>query len=252
MPRKSPGKSLGMNLAEKIIAFNQALTSEELIPEGIRIMNPYRENPEAFRVSSLFYRKYYADDQPRRFILGINPGRFGAGVTGIPFTDTFRLRDHCGLEFPGLTSRETSSAFVYGMIEAYGGPELFYNHYFISAVCPLGFVKMNARGREVNFNYYDDPLLLETMEPFMVCSLEAQIGFGMLRDVCFCLGNNKNYHYLVRLNKRKGYFGEVIPLEHPRFIMQYRMKQKESFITRYLEAFHSRPFPRSQGNAPKM
>ena len=96
MPRKSPGKSLGMNLAEKIIAFNQALTFEEPIPEGIRIMNPYRENPEAFRVSSLFYRKYYADDQPRRFILGINPGRFGAGVTGIP----------CGIRTPEFTGIE--------------------------------------------------------------------------------------------------------------------------------------------------
>ncbi len=230
-----------MTLAEKIIAFNQALTFEEPLPEGIRIMNPYRENQDAFRVSSLFYQKYYADDRPRRFIMGINPGRLGAGVTGIPFTDTFRLRDHCGIEFPGLTSRETSSAFIYEMINAYGGPEQFYRHYFISAVCPLGFVKTNARGREVNFNYYDDPRLQETMEPFMIRSLEDQLAFGMLRDTCFCLGNNKNYHYLVKLNKKKGYFGEIIPLEHPRFIMQYRMKQKESFIAKYLSLLNIRP-----------
>ncbi len=236
-----------MNLAEKIIAFNQALSFEESLPEGIRIMNPYRENLEAFRVSSLFYRKYYSNTHPRRLIMGINPGRFGAGVTGIPFTDTYRLKEFCGLDIPGLTSRETSSAFVYEMIGAYGGPEYFYNDFFITATCPLGFVKVNSGGREVNFNYYDDPLLLEIMEPFMIRSLETQLGFGFLCDTCFCLGNNKNFHYLNALNKQKGYFGEIIPLEHPRFIMQYRMKQKEHFIMRYLEVLQSRPFPRSPG-----
>jgi hypothetical protein len=223
-----------MTLADHIIRFNEALSFEEPLPGGIRIMNPYRDNPDALRVSSLFYRKYYSTPHPRRLILGINPGRLGAGVTGIPFTDTFRLKTFCNLEIPGLTSRETSSAFVYDMISAYGGPEHFYNHFFISAVCPLGFVKTNPRGTEVNFNYYDDPRLQETMEPFMVRSLEEQIAFGFLTDRCYCLGNNKNYRTLLRLNKEKGWFGEIIPLEHPRFIMQYRLKQKEAFITKYL------------------
>jgi len=49
-------------------------------------MNPFRENPEALIVSGKFYKKYYNDNNPRFLILGINPGRFGAGVTGIPFT----------------------------------------------------------------------------------------------------------------------------------------------------------------------
>ncbi len=223
-----------MLLAEKIIRFNEALTFEEPLPEGIRIMNPYRDSPDALRVSSLFYRKYYSDNHPRRLILGINPGRFGAGVTGIPFTDTYRLREFCELEIPGLTSRETSSAFVYEMINAYGGPEQFYHDFFISAVCPLGFVKINDKDREVNYNYYDDPRLQEIMEPFMVRTIEKQLSFGFLTDRCYCLGNNKNYRYLLKLNQKKGWFGEIIPLEHPRFIMQYRLKQKETYIDKYL------------------
>lgn len=80
-------------------------------------------------------------------------------MTGIPFTDSFRLKEVCGLEIPGLTTFETSSVFVYDMIKAYGGAESFYLDYFISAVCPLGFVRMNDKGREVNYNYYDDPLV---------------------------------------------------------------------------------------------
>ena len=71
-----------MNLAEKIIAFNQALSFEESLPEGIRIMNPYRENLEAFRVSSLFYRKYYSNTHPRRLIMGINPGDLAPALPG--------------------------------------------------------------------------------------------------------------------------------------------------------------------------
>jgi hypothetical protein len=87
--------------------------------------------------------------------LGINPGRFGAGVTGIPFTDTKRLEEKCWLTIEGLTTYEPSSVFVYDVIEAYGGVEKFYSDYYISSVCPLGFVKFNEKGKEINYNYYD-------------------------------------------------------------------------------------------------
>lgn len=224
-----------MTFAHRIIGFNSNLKFEEPLPEGIRIMNPFAENPDAFRISSLFYRKYYSDNYPRRLILGINPGRFGAGVTGIPFTDSFRLKEVCGLEIPGLTTFETSSVFVYDMIKAYGGAESFYLDYFISAVCPLGFVRMNDKGREVNYNYYDDPLVQKTMLPFIVSSLEKQLGFGIDRERCYCLGKNKNYRFLEKLNGEKGYFHSIVPLEHPRFIMQYRLREKEQFIADYLK-----------------
>ncbi len=63
-------------------------------------MNPFKENPDALAISSAFYKKYYDDHRMRRLILGINPGRFGAGVTGIPFTDTKRLTEKCREVFP--------------------------------------------------------------------------------------------------------------------------------------------------------
>ena len=34
-------------------------------------------------------------------------------------------------------------------------------------------------------------------------------------------------------------FDEIIPLPHPRFIMQYRRKQKQQFIDQYLHALNS-------------
>ena len=40
------------------------------------------------------------------------------------------------------------------------------------------------------------------------------------------VGSNKKYHF----------FKEIIPLEHPRFIMQYNSKRKDEFIMKYLNA----------------
>ena len=79
--------------ADKIIAFNQSLSFTGALPDGIRIMNPFQENPVVLDISSTFYKKYYGDDQPRHLILGINPGRHGAGLTGVPFTDPKRLKE---------------------------------------------------------------------------------------------------------------------------------------------------------------
>jgi len=224
-----------MTFAEKIIDFNLSLRFDKSLPEGIRMMNPFQDNPEALEASSQFYRKYYSDHLPRKLILGINPGRFGAGVTGIPFTDTKRLKEICGIEIGNVVTHETSSVFVYEFIEAYGGASVFYRDYYISAVCPLGFVQTGKNGKEINLNYYDNLDLQKVSGDFIVRSLEQQLSFGIDRECCFCFGNNKNFKYLSALNQEKGYFRMIVPLEHPRFIMQYRSKQKELYIEKYLE-----------------
>ena len=170
-------------------------------------------------------------------IVGINPGRLGAGVTGVPFTDSYRLLEKCGIVIDGLVTYEPSSVFVYDVVDAYGGAESFYRDFYITSVSPLGFVKFNSKNREVNFNYYDDAVLQQVIEPFIIASLEHQLDFGIDRSCCFCMGTNKNYNYLSQLNWQKGYFREIVPLEHPRFVMQYRLKQKEDYIKKYIAAF---------------
>ncbi len=55
-------------------------------PRGVEVLNPYLDD-EVMKLCKIFYDKYYNDDRGRVFIVGINPGRFGAGITGIPFTD---------------------------------------------------------------------------------------------------------------------------------------------------------------------
>lgn len=222
--------------ADKVIAFNERLHFSGTLPAGIRLMNPFREDESVLPVSSAFYKKYYDDMHPRRLILGINPGRLGGGATGVPFTDPKRLKEKCGIVFPGPITHETSSVFVYDVIEAYGGVEAFYRKFFIHSICPLGFTALKDSGKEVNYNYYDSKELTEAVYDFIVENLRKQIKLGVAADVCFCMGTGKNEAFLRTLNKKYGFFGEIIALEHPRFVMQYKSKFKHVYIDKYLAA----------------
>ncbi len=220
--------------ADRVIAFNERLTLDIPLPEGIRVMNPFTENPQALAASSAFYRKFYNDNRERRLILGINPGRHGAGVTGIPFTDTKRLVEKCGLGIDGLHTHEPSSVFVYDVIEAYGGVHNFYNDFYINSPSPLGFVTMNENGREVNYNYYDSKELQTLLTGFMVSSIRAHISKGIITDRAFCLGTGKNFRFLEKLNQKHRFFEHLIPLEHPRYVMQYKSKHKSFYIDKFV------------------
>lgn len=227
-----------MTFAKKVLEFYNSLNYSGPLPSGINIMNPFRGNEHVVGVISEFYNRFYGDNHPRKLILGINPGRFGAGVTGIPFTDTIRLNEKCGIRFDRFRTYEPSSSFIYDMIEAYGGAEKFYSRFFVSAVCPLGFTRVNATGKVVNFNYYDDPTLIKMMYRFITESLKQQIQLGIDTSVCICLGTGKNDTFLRKLNAENHFFENIVTLEHPRFIMQYRAKRKEEYVRKYVEALN--------------
>jgi hypothetical protein len=216
-------------LSLKILNFFQQLKITAALPPGVEYMNPYQDE-KTFAVCSSFYNKYYHDLRQRKIILGINPGRFGAGTTGIPFTDPVKLETNCGIinEFPKKT--ELSADYIYMMIDAYGGPEKFYGDYYISALCPLGFVRDNK-----NLNYYDIRELQEAVEPFIIDCLERQLKFGIEQRIGFCLGEGANYKYLLKLNSRFHFFDAIEPLPHPRFIMQYKRKKIDEYLKLYLK-----------------
>jgi len=227
-----------ITLAERIIAFNKSLHYKGELPKGISIMNPFKESAKALAASSEFYKKYYSDNNQRKFIIGINPGRFGGGITGVPFTDPKRLLDKCGIKADFEKKHEPSSEFIYKMIDAYGGVESFYSKFYINSVSPLGFTATNDKGKEVNYNYYDCKDLLTDIMPFAVSSLKKQIALGLDTDVCYCLGTGKNMEILTKINSEHHFFGKIISLEHPRFIKQYKTKQEDAYIEKYITAFN--------------
>ncbi|CAL1517858.1 uracil-DNA glycosylase family protein [Chitinophaga sp. MM2321] len=226
-----------MTFADQIIQFNLGLHFEGVLPAGIRMMNPFRENPEIVPIMQQFYKKFYDDKQPRQLILGINPGRLGAGATGVPFTDTKRMAEKCGIDIPGFKTHEPSSVFIYDVIDAYGGLKKFYKQFYIGSVCPLGFTALKAGGKEVNYNYYDSAALIKAADKFIIASLRQQLKWNISREVCYLMGTGKNAVFFQALNAREKFFKEVVPLEHPRFVMQYKSKTKEDYIDKYLAAF---------------
>ena len=226
-----------MTFADKVIQFNKELDFNGTLPAGIRIMNPFKENPQVIGIMEQFYKKFYDDDNPRHLILGINPGRFGGGVTGIPFTDSKRLKSVCKIDYEGKETHEPSSVFVYEMIDAFGGAGYFYQNFYIHSICPLGFTSVKKDGKEINYNYYDSPALTAAVYDFMVENIQKQIDIGTYTDTCFCFGTGKNESFLRKLNAEHHFFKNIVALEHPRFIMQYKAKTKQQYIDKYIAAF---------------
>ena len=218
-----------MNFADKMLAFIQELRFPAALPDGIEVMTPF-DNAETMSACRSFYQKFYSDKQQRRMIIGINPGRFGGGVTGIPFTDPIRLQNDCGIENDWIKKQELSSLYIYEMIKAFGGTDIFYRQFYVTAVSPLGFTRAGK-----NLNYYDDKTLQEGIKPFVIDCLQKQFQFGIDRDIAFCLGDGKNFKYLSALNKEKSFFKKIVPLPHPRFIMQYKLKKKQQYIDQYIQ-----------------
>jgi hypothetical protein len=218
-----------MTFADYVIEFNRNLKLSIPVPPGVEVMNPFSDiNTQ--EISEKFYRKYYSDNDDRILILGINPGRFGGGITGIPFTDPVKLENYCQIPNPLKKVTEPSAGFVYDMIAAYGGTEKFYSKYFIHAVCPLGFTKGG-----INYNYYDSKELEKAVTPFILQSLKHILTFPVNSNTCYCLGNGKNFAFLSKLNSEHHFFNRIIPLPHPRWIVQYRRKKYDEFIGEYLK-----------------
>jgi hypothetical protein len=222
-------------LSDKILDFLFTLKFTVDLPAGVEVMSPFADE-ETARIVRIFYEKYYSDNNPRFCIIGINPGRFGGGVTGIPFTDPIRLEKECGIENNWPRKQELSSVFVYDMIRAFGGPEAFYSKLYFTSISPLGFTKAGK-----NLNYYDDKHLTERIVPFSVDCFRKQIAWGLNTSVAFCLGEGTNYKFLSKLNNEYKLFDKIIPFSHPRFIMQYKLKTKDLYIDKYLQEFSRLP-----------
>ena len=222
-----------LTIGQRIIAFNKGLQYTGKLPEGFAVLNPYLDNPETLQVMTSFYDKYYNDEVPRKFIIGINPSRHGAGVTGVPFTDTKHLENDCGIPMLSARTHEVSSVFVYDMIAQYGGVAAFYKDYYINSPFPLAIVRKNAQGNWLNANYYDDPELFALTRAYMIETLKKHIALGLDTNEVYILGK-KNATFLEKLNKEASLFKKMVVLEHPRYIEQYKSKEKQLYIDKFI------------------
>ena len=221
-------------IGEKVIKFNKNLSYTGKLPAGFRVLNPYLDNPETMVVMQEFYHKYYNDIIKRKFMIGINPSRHGAGVTGVPFTDTKRLESVCGIKMLSAHTHEVSSVFMYHMIKEYGGAQAFYKDVYINSPFPLAIIRQ-TNGKWLNANYYDDPALFEMVKGFMLESLKKHIKIGVDTSEVYILGR-KNAGFIRKLNNEEKLFDKMTVLDHPRYIQQYQSKNVQHYIDEYILA----------------
>lgn len=222
--------------ADRVIQFNKNLQYTGQLPSGYYVMNPFNDNPETMDVMQQFYNKYYSDNNSRKFIVGINPSRHGAGVTGVPFTDTKRLDSICGIKMNSAKTHEISSVYLYDVIQSYGGAESFYADFYINSPFPLAIIKEVKPGQFLNANYYDDAQLFLNVKDYMIETLRKHFELGLDRKEVFVLGK-RNAIFIDKLNREAELFDKLTILEHPRFIQQYKSKEKDLYIDKYLNAF---------------
>ncbi len=216
-----------MNIAEYIIDYYRHLRPYEALGDGVEYLDPFTDE-EVMKTVEWFYRRYYSGDEPRTLILGINPGRFGAGITGIPFTDPIKLQEVCGYENTYEKRAELSSDFVYQLIETYGGCERFYGDFIISSVSPLGYVKGGK-----NFNYYDSRAVFERLAPHLRKHILWHFQTSISDNIVINWGKGKNKKFLGKLMEEKPY-KKLLHLPHPRWVMQYRRKSVDEWIDRFI------------------
>ena len=225
----------------KVLQFNDYLSNVNIeLPEGFLLTNPFNgiNKKQINEITKKFYNKFYNDNNSRRLIIGSSPARRGTSVTGIPYEDAHHLQNITGIHIDNFYINKSSSNFLYDVIDKYGGSEKFYSKFYMNFICPLGIVKINSKGNKVNCNYYENKKIQKILYSFMLESLKKQIEFGIDTSIVYCIGGGENYKFLTELNNKNHLFETIIPLEHPRYIMQYDSKHKSEYIKKYLNALN--------------
>jgi len=114
--------------------------------KDIQILDGFQNNIELVRQ---YYHRMYASRKERIVFCGINPGKNGAGKTGIPFID-FKGASQL---LPGVNenSSENSAQFILSVIDEIGVQE-YHNLVYMTNISWYGFSKDKK-----NLNYYDLP-----------------------------------------------------------------------------------------------
>jgi len=102
------------------------------------------------------YCAKYGQGARRTILVGMNPGPWGMGQTGVPFGDVVWVRDWMGIKGAhtqparlhpkrpvagfGCTRREPSGSRLYGWASArYGAADAFFREFYVVNYCPLLF-----------------------------------------------------------------------------------------------------------------
>ena len=113
----------------------------------------------------IFNETYYHHSYPKTVLCGINPGRHGAGKTGIPFIDFSSLSTL--IDGVNRADTERSAQFFFDVVSEFGASK-FYNSFYVTNVSWVGYISNN-----MNINYYRLP---EPVKDFVLKAFKYEIG----------------------------------------------------------------------------
>lgn len=138
---------------------NDQKVMHQLKKSGIQILSGFEDNIELVRQ---FYRKWYDSEPNTKIVLcGINPGKKGAGKTGVPFVDYRGISQL--IEGVYDDDWEQSAQFIYSIIEEIGA-KTFFNHVYLTNVSWFGF---QSKGKNVNYHELPRDLQHKFTETFI-------------------------------------------------------------------------------------
>ncbi len=114
---------------------------------GISILSDFMQNWESIE---RFNKKYYGEKLPKTVLCGINPGKNGAGKTGVPFLDFKSLSKI--MDDIDRNDTERSAQFFYDVVKEIGVSS-FYKSFYVTNISWVGYLKSGK-----NLNYHDLPL----------------------------------------------------------------------------------------------
>ena len=184
---------------------DEADVLETLDRSQIKILDGFTNQVELVRH---YFQKMYANDRKRIVFCGINPGKNGAGKTGIPFID-FKGASQL---LPGINENnsERSAQFILSIIEEIG-IENYHDLVYMTNLSWYGFTK---DGR--NLNYYKLPgsvqrtftssfiKEMDVVQPSLIVPLSIKVEESLKQMV-----ENDELHYPIAPRLSHPYYSSI-------------------------------------------
>jgi len=173
--------------------------SENLHKENVQILTGFIDN---FDIVKEFYHTYYKPNKKGRIVLcGINPGRLGAGKTGVPFLDYKSLSQL--LTTVSSQECEQSAQFIWQIISKFGSID-FFDQVYLTNISWFGFSK---DGKNLNYNQLSPELVKIFTEGFAdeMAIIQPRLIIPLSKEVNRTL---RDMHLGYKLGKR---------LKHPNY-----------------------------------
>ena len=190
----------------------------ELGREGICVLSDFLDHRH---VMENFWATFYPEGPPPQVICGLNPGRHGAGLTGVPFRDFKTLSKW--MQGINRQDAEPSAQFFAKVVEAVG-VEAFFKRFYVTNISAVGYVRDGK-----NLNYHDLPeVALRVVERNF---MEEMASVQPTRIIA--LGKHP-YATVGKLLSSS--VGDIAYLPHPSWIMTYRRREADDWLGRYIDA----------------